>query len=173
MKTLISADDIQEAVAMLAATIEAEYQDKPLTIIGVLTGSLMLLADLVRQIDMPVRVGLIQASSYRGKATRPEALAVGVRLIPELQGRHVLLVDDIFDTGQTLATLLDELGRENIASLRSAVLLWKQDRREVEIVPDFYCFKIPNAFVVGYGLDHDDEYRNLPHIAVLEDDDLR
>lgn len=157
---------------MLAATIEAEYQGEPLTIIGVLTGSLMLLADLVRQIDMPLRVGLIQASSYRGRATRPESLTVGLRLMPDLTGRHVLLIDDIFDTGRTLATLLEELSAENVVSLRSAVLLWKEDRREVEATPDHYCFKIPNAFVVGYGLDHDDEYRNLPYIAVLEAEDL-
>lgn len=172
VKPLIGADEIQAAVAELAAEIEEEYRGRPLTIVGVLTGSLMLLADLTRRIDMPLRVGLIQASSYRGKATRPQSLAVGVRLMPDLTGRHVLLVDDIFDTGQTLSRLLAELREEDVLSVRSAVLLWKEGRREVEVRPDYHCFKIPDAFVVGYGLDHDDEYRNLPYVAVLEEGDL-
>ncbi|MBA3315636.1 MAG: hypoxanthine phosphoribosyltransferase [Planctomycetota bacterium] len=171
MKTLISADEVQAAVAQLAATIENEYRGKPLTIVGVLTGSLMLLADLVRHIDLPLKIGLIQASSYRGKATRAERLAINVSLTPDLTGRHVLLIDDIFDTGHTLAGLLEQLSHGNVASLKSAVLLWKEGRQEVEIVPDHHCFKIPDQFVVGYGLDYDDEYRNLPYVAVLEEKD--
>jgi hypoxanthine phosphoribosyltransferase len=171
VKTLITADQIQAAVARLAATIEQEYRGKPLTIVGVLTGSLMLLADLVRHIDLPLKVGLIQASSYRGKATRSEQLAINATLTPDLTGRHVLLVDDIFDTGHTLAAILDQLSDNNVASLRSAVLLWKEGRQEVAIVPDHHCFKIPDQFVVGYGLDYDDEYRNLPYVAVLEEGD--
>ena len=171
MKSLISADEIQAAVARLAAEIEAEYRGKPLTIVGVLTGSLMLLADLVRRVDLPLRVGLIQASSYRGKATSPGDLELNASLTPDLTGRHVLLIDDIFDTGKTLAALVDRLSRENIAGLRSAVLLWKEGRQEVDLVPDHHCFKIPDAFVVGYGLDYDDEYRHLPYVAVLEEGD--
>ena len=171
MKSLISADEIQAAVADLAAKVEAEYRGKPLTIVGVLTGSLMLLADLIRRVDLPLRVGLIQASSYRGKATRPGGLELNASLTPDLAGRHVLLVDDIFDTGRTLAGIVDRLSRENVASLKSAVLLWKEGRREVDLLPDYYCFKIPDAFVVGYGLDYDDEYRNLPYVAVLEEGD--
>lgn len=171
MKTLISANEIQHAVGKLASAIEAEYRDKPLTIVGVLTGSLMLLADLVRRIDLPLRVGLIQASSYRGRATSPDSLKVDSRLTPDLTGRHVLLIDDIFDTGHTLAALLEQLSHENVASLKSAVLLWKEGRQQVDITPDFHCFTIPDAFVVGYGLDYDDEYRNLPYVAVLEEGD--
>jgi len=171
VKTLIPADEIQSAVAHLAATIEQEYRGKPLTIVGVLTGSLMLLADLVRHIDLPLKVGLIQASSYRGKTMRAEQLAINATLTPDLTGRHVLLIDDIFDTGHTLAALLDQLSDNNVASLRSAVLLWKEGRQEVEITPDHHCFRIPDQFVVGYGLDYDDEYRNLPYVAVLEEGD--
>ena len=81
------------------------------------------------------------------------------------------MIDDIFDTGRTLAALVERLSQENVLSLRSAVLLWKQGRQEVELVPDYHCFKIPDAFVVGYGLDYDDEYRNLPYVAVLETGD--
>jgi hypoxanthine phosphoribosyltransferase len=168
---LISAEQIQAAVAELARKIEAEYRGKPLTIVGVLTGSLMLLADLVRRIDLPLRVGLVQASSYRGKATRPGDLELNAALTPDLTGRHVLLLDDIFDTGRTLAALVDRLSNENVESLRSAVLLWKEGRQEVDLTPDHYCFKIPDVFVVGYGLDYDDEYRNLPYVAILEAED--
>lgn len=171
MKPLISAAEIQAAVANLAAEVETAYRGKPLTIVGVLTGSLMLLADLVRRVDLPLRVGLIQASSYRGKATSPGDLELNASLTPDLAGRHVLLVDDIYDTGKTLAGLVDRLSRENIASLRSAVLLWKEGRQVVELTPDYHCFKIPDAFVVGYGLDYADEYRNLPYVAVLEQGD--
>src|SRR5689334_601312 len=124
MKTLISADEIQAAVAELAVQIENEYRGKPLTIVGVLTGSLMLLADLVRRVDLPLRVGLVQASSYRGKVTRPGDLELNASLTPDLTGRHVLLLDDIFDTGRTLAALVERLSREDVASLKSAVLLW-------------------------------------------------
>jgi hypoxanthine phosphoribosyltransferase len=172
VKPLISANEIQHAVSELAAQIEADFRDKPLTIVGVLTGSLMLLADLIRRVDLPLRVGLIQASSYRGRVTSPADLAIDARLTPDLTGRHVLLVDDIFDTGRTLAALIDRLSLENVAGLKSAVLLWKEGRREVPLTPDYHCFKIPDAFVVGYGLDYDDEYRNLPYVAVLEAGDL-
>ncbi|HEX6984172.1 MAG TPA: hypoxanthine phosphoribosyltransferase [Planctomycetaceae bacterium] len=172
MKPLISAEQIQDAVAELAGQIETEYRGQPLTIVGVLTGSLMLLADLVRRIDLPLRVGLIQASSYRGKVTAPGDLELNASLTPDLTGRHVLLIDDIYDTGKTLAALVERLSRENVLSLRSAVLLWKEGRREVDLVPDYHCFTIPDAFVVGYGLDYDDEYRNLPYVAVLEESDL-
>ncbi len=173
MKILIPAEDIQTAVAELARRVEEEYRGEPLTIVGVLTGSLMLLADLVRRIELPLRVGLIQASSYRGKATEPGKLTLDASLTPDLSGRHVLLIDDIFDTGKTLAALVERLSHENVASLKCAVLLWKRDRQVVDLMPDYHCFTIPDAFVVGYGLDYNDEYRNLPYVAVLDEQELR
>ena len=100
-------------------------------------------------------------------------MSVGLNLIPDIAGRDVLLVDDIFDTGRTIVRLLDELQRYRPASVRTAVLLWKEGRSEVMATPDHFGFQIPNAFVVGYGLDYDDDYRHLPDIAVLEDGDLR
>ena len=168
MKPLLSAEEIQTAVARLADEISEEYAGRPLTILGVLTGSLMLLADLIRRIDLPLRVGLVQAHSYRGKATTPGELEINDSLIPDLTGRHVLLIDDIYDTGRTLEALIERLSHEKIADLKSAVLLWKEGRSVVSLTPDYHCFKIPDAFVVGYGLDFNDEFRNLPYIAVLE-----
>jgi hypoxanthine phosphoribosyltransferase len=99
-------------------------------------------------------------------------LTINIDLMPVIAGRDVLLVDDIFDTGRTMARLLNELNRHEPASIRTAVLLWKQGRSEVEITPDYHGFQIPDVFVVGYGLDYNDDYRHLPQIAVLTSDDL-
>jgi hypoxanthine phosphoribosyltransferase len=167
MEILISADRIQQRIAELARQIQADYQDRPVTIIGVLTGSLIFLADLVRHLDLPIRIGLIQASSYRGATTRPGELHVQPELLPDIRGRHILLLDDILDTGQTLNHLVPRLRSLEPASLRVAVLLRKQGRLKVALEPDYFGFDIPDAFVIGYGLDFNDEYRHLPYVAIL------
>jgi hypoxanthine phosphoribosyltransferase len=167
MKVLLSADDIQRRVAEMAGQIAADYHGRDVTIVGVLTGCLMFLADLVRHLDLPLRIGLIQASSYRGEATMPGTLHVQPELLPDLRGRHVLLLDDILDTGQTLAHLREHLQSLGVASLRIGVLLRKIGRQQVALEPDYRGFDIPDAFVVGYGLDYNDEYRHLPYIAIL------
>ena len=172
MKLLIGEDEIRERVAELGRQIVADYREGPVTVLGVLTGSIIFLADLIRAVDLPIRVGLIQASSYRGRATRPGELAVSTDLLPDVAGQNVVLVDDIFDTGHTLATLCDLIRAKQPRSLRSAVLLWKEGRSQVAIEPDYNCFRIPDVFVVGYGLDYNDQYRHLPYIAALEPGDL-
>ena len=172
MKTLLTESEIHEGVSKLAAQLSAEYGETPVTIVGVLTGSLVFMADLIRQLKMPLRVGLVQASSYRGAVTVRSELTVDASRLPEITGRHVLLLDDIFDTGHTLAAMLEELQALQPASLKSAVLLTKEERQEVPINPDYSIFRIPNAFVVGYGLDYNDHFRNLPYVAELEPDDL-
>lgn len=172
MYTLLSETEIEAAVNDLGRRIATEYRGRPLTILGVLTGSIILLSDLIRRIDLPLKVGLIQASSYRGSATEPGTLTINADLLPDITGRDIVLIDDIFDTGKTLQALLRTIEAKQPSSLRSAVLLWKADRRQVDITPDYYCFKIPDRFVVGYGLDYNDEYRHLPYIAALDDGDL-
>jgi hypoxanthine phosphoribosyltransferase len=167
MQVRITAAQIQQRVAELASEIAVDYRDRPVTIIGVLTGCLMFLADLVRHLDLQLRIGLIQASSYRGTATRPGKLVIQPELLPDVKGRHVLLLDDILDTGQTLGYLVKQLRDLGASSLRVAVLLRKQKRQQVPLEPDYCGFDIPDEFVVGYGLDYDDEYRHLPFIAVL------
>jgi hypoxanthine phosphoribosyltransferase len=167
MDILLSAERIHTRVGELAAQIKDHYQGQPITIVGVLTGCLMFLADLVRHLDMPVRIALIQASSYRGTATRPGELRVQADLVPDVRNHHVLLIDDILDTGQTLSHLMKHLKNLEPASLRVAVLLRKLERLQVPITPDFFGFDIPDVFVVGYGLDFNDEYRHLPYVAVL------
>jgi hypoxanthine phosphoribosyltransferase len=171
MKLLLSAGQIQERVAALARQIALDYRDRELTIVGVLTGSLIFVADLVRNLDMPLRIGLIQASSYRGPATKAGALHVAPELLPDVRARHVLLLDDILDTGRTLSHLVAHLRGLGVASLRVGVLLRKIGRQETALEPDYTGFDIPDRFVVGYGLDFNDEFRHLPYIAELEETD--
>jgi hypoxanthine phosphoribosyltransferase len=167
MKILLPAERIQERVAELAGQIARDYHGRPVTIVGVLTGCLMFLADLVRRLDLPLRIGLIQASSYRGATTTPGALHVQPELLPDLRGRHVLLLDDILDTGRTIAHLHQHLSGLGVESLRTAVLLRKLGRQQVDFRPDYCGFDVPDVFVVGYGLDYNDEYRHLPYLAEL------
>jgi hypoxanthine phosphoribosyltransferase len=168
VKKLLSEDQLREGVKRLARDIASCYEDRPLTIVGVLTGSLVVLADLIRHLEMPLRVGLVQARSYRGQATRPGELFINADLLPDINGREVLLLDDIFDTGHTLRGLLAQLDKLGPHSVRSGVLLLKRGRQEVDLRPDFIGFEIPDEFVVGYGLDYNDLYRNLPYVAALE-----
>lgn len=168
MRELLSAEQIRDGVARVADEINAHYDNQPLTVVGVLTGSLVFLADLIRQMPMPLRVGVVQARSYRGTTTAPGPLTVNADMLPDVRDRHVLLVDDIFDTGHTLFELVSRIGEMKPASLRSVALLRKMGRQEVSIAPNYLGFEIPNEFVVGYGLDYDDLYRNLPYLAALE-----
>jgi hypoxanthine phosphoribosyltransferase len=163
---LLSEAQIQQRVRQLGRQIEADYQGKPLTIVAVLTGSLILLADLIRQIQIPLRVALLQASSYRGTTTSAAPLVVNEAFSPEVDGRDVLLLDDILDTGQTLATLVRHMSDRGARSVRTAVLLRKVGRQQVPLEPDYCGFTIPDAFVVGYGLDYNEKYRNLRDIVV-------
>jgi hypoxanthine phosphoribosyltransferase len=172
LKTLLSSEQIRAGVARLAGQLAVDYAGKSPAVIGVLTGSMVLLADLIRQIDLPLQVGLVQARSYRGAATRPGELEIHAELLPEISDRDVVLVDDIFDTGRTLHALVGQLGQLGPRSLRTAVLLRKLERREVPIEPDYWVFEIPNVFVVGYGLDYQDSYRHLPYVAELDEHDL-
>ena len=156
----------------MAFEINQTYANRPLTIVGVLTGSVVLLADVIRQLTMPLRVGVVQASSYRGATTRGP-LVINSDLMPDIANHDVLIVDDIFDTGHTLTELIQLMGKLGPTSVRTAVLLRKTGQQQVEMQPDFVGFEIPNEFVVGYGLDYQDEYRHLPFVGVLEEADLQ
>ena len=169
MKVLIAEEELQTGVRRMAAEIRGRYAYRPLTIVGVMIGSIVFLADLIRRIDLPLRVDLVQARSYRAGSTRPGPLVINMDLLSsDVRGRDVLLIDDIFDTGNTLWELLPQIDELGPASVRSAVLLRKEGRCQVPMKPDFVGFDIPNAFVVGYGLDYRDMHRNLPYVAVLE-----
>jgi hypoxanthine phosphoribosyltransferase len=170
MQVLLSAEQIQASIDRLAAEIRRREEGRPLTVIAVMTGSIIFLADLIRKLDMPLRVGVIQAKSYTG--TERGALSVNSDMLPEVAGRDVLVVDDIFDTGHTLVEVLaflDELGPR---SIRTAVLVLKRGKQQVKMRPDYVGCEIPDVFVVGYGLDYKDAYRNLPYLAALDPQDI-
>ena len=172
MRILLNEDELIQGVDRLASEIDGFYgSDRPLTVIAVMTGSLVLFADLIRRLSMPQRVGVIQASSYRG-GMKAGDLSVDANMLIDVSGRDVLLVDDIFDTGKTLEHLTGKILDLGAKSVRSAVLLHKQREHEVNLRPDFVAFQIPDEFVVGYGLDYLDMYRNLPYLAVLEPEEV-
>lgn len=169
-KILITAEQIQERVRALGAQIAADYRPLgDLLLVGVLKGCAMFMVDLARAIDLPLAMDFIATSSY-GKTTESSGV---VRMLKDLDtdiaGRHVLIVEDIIDSGLTLAYLRGHLLRRNPASLRICALLNKPERRRADIPIDYLGFDIPNEFVVGYGLDFDEKYRNLPYIGVLHE----
>ena len=166
VKVLLSEQQIQDGVKRLAGQITEQYGKDPLTIIGIMTGSIILLSDLIRMLELPLRVGVIQTSSYRDGTERGE-LRINDNMMLDIRDRDVLLIDDIFDTGHTLSRVVDRIHEFGPSSLRSAVLMCKTGRQEVEYRPDYVTFDIPDEFVIGYGLDFEDEYRNLPYIGSL------
>ena len=168
MEVLIPADKIHARVDELAAEIVRAYDGRPVTVVGILTGCLIFTADLIRKIDLPLRVAFLTASSYRGATTVPGLLEIRDDLLPDIAGRHILLLDDILDTGKTLTRVVEHLIDRGAASVKVGVLLRKIGRQEVPFEPDFVGFTIPDKFVIGYGLDFNDEYRHLPFIGVLE-----
>jgi hypoxanthine phosphoribosyltransferase len=168
VRRLIEAAEIQQRVTELGRQITADYRGRPLTVIGVLTGSLVLVSDLIRTIELPIRVGMIRASSYAGRTTTGNAVSIDLNLLPDVRARDVLIVDDVFDSGRTLTALVERLQTCDAASVRTAVLLWKERPRETEWTPDYFGFRIPDVFVVGYGLDYNDEHRSLPYVAALD-----
>jgi hypoxanthine phosphoribosyltransferase len=170
MKVLVTADAIQQSIDRLAAEINRREEGRPLTVIAVMTGSIIFLADLIRKLKMPLRVGVIQARSYAG--TERGSLAINSDMLPEVAGRDVLVIDDIFDTGHTLLEVLGLLDELQPRSIRTAVLVLKQGKQLVTLRPDYVGFEIPDVFVVGYGLDYHDAYRNLPYLAALEPTDI-
>ena len=165
MKILLNESELNDGVERLADEINQTYGSKPLTIVGVLTGSVILMADLIRKLEMPLRVGVVQTSSYQG--TDRGALTINSDMMLDIAGRDVLLIDDIFDTGNTLEEVTQLMKDLGPTSLKSAVLLLKTGFQEVQWRPEFVAFDIPDEFVVGYGLDFNDEYRNLPYLACL------
>ena len=165
---LLSSERIQAKVAELGARISTDYAGKSLTLVSVLKGSLPFMADLMRAITIPVRIDLMEVSSYGGTATESSGL---VRILKDLSasiaGEDVLIVEDIIDTGLTLNYLIRYLRGKNPATLRICTLLDKPARRLVDIPVDYRGFTIPDQFVVGYGLDYGEIYRNLRFVGVL------
>src|SRR5258708_20718654 len=182
MRVLIPAAELARGVAELAARIDADYrlvaegrrggrprpQDDPLMAVGVLKGSVFFLADLLKRLRVPVAVDFFQTASYGSGGENRGEVRIRKDLDLSIRGRDVLLVEDIVDTGYTVRTILDLLRFRGARSVRLCALLDKQAARQVEVPIDYRGFAIEDIFVVGYGLDHAERYRNLPHIAVWQ-----
>ncbi len=170
---LISEDQIQERVRAMARAIAQDYKGKTPLLVGVLKGSFIFLADLVRELDIPVEIDFLAVSSY-GKATETSGEVKIIKDLSEpIEGRHVLLVEDIVDTGLTLQYLYRLLGDRAPASLRIAVFLDKKERRLVDVPIHYVGFEVPDLFLVGYGLDYAEKYRNLKYIRALRPEEVR
>lgn len=159
---------IKKRVRSIAQELKATYGDGEFTIVSLINGAIMFTADLMRQIDNPVRLDCIRISSYGEKTKSAGTPQVVASLTLDIRNRHVLIVDDILDTGKTMKLVAGLVRKLHPASLRTCVLLDKVGRREVEFEADFVGFKIPDKFVIGYGLDFAERYRNLPCIGVLK-----
>lgn len=167
-KILISENTLQTEIQALGERITQMYTGKNLLLISVLKGSFVFMADLVRYIRIPLEVDFLTASSYKSGLTSSGKVEVFQKLSSKLEQFHVVIVEDILDSGLTLATLKGVISEYKPISLRICTLLDKPERRQNDIVADFSCFTIPDAFVVGYGLDYNERYRNLPYIGIYD-----
>ena len=166
-KILIDADRIRQRIAELGGEITRDYAGRRPVLVGVLNGAVVFLADLMREIDLPLEMYMMAASSYEGTESTG-SVEITRSLDADISGRDVILVEDIVDTGITLQRLLTDLQAENPASLEVCALLSKPSRRVVESRVKYIGFDIPDEFVIGYGLDYNQQYRNLPYIATIE-----
>ena len=166
---LVEADDLQRRVAELGAEISGDYEGRDLVMIGVLKGAVLFMADLMRSLEVPCEIDFMAVSSY-GSATDSSGV---VRILKDLdasiEGRDVLLIEDIVDSGLTLHYLLKSLRAREPRSLEVCALLTKPERRRIDLPIRYVGFEIPNRFAIGYGLDHAQRYRNLPYVAALKD----
>lgn len=168
-QVLFTREQIAQRVAEMAEEIARTYEDQDagLTLVTILSGSLIFLADLIRCLPIRMKIGLITVSSYAGATTTSRGAKLLTELNADVRGRHVLVVDDILDTGKTLRLVLERLNGRAPASMRTCVLLRKPAKAPPDVHADFVGFDIDDVFVVGYGLDYNDLYRNYPHIGIL------
>ena len=169
-KVLIEEDAVAARVAELGAEISNDYADKDLLLVGVLKGAVFFMADLMRQISIPCEVDFMAISSYGASTDSSGVVRILKDLDINIEGRDVLVVEDIIDSGLTLSYLIRNLESRNPASLEICALLTKPDRREIDVHVRYTGFEIPNEFVIGYGLDFGERYRNLPYVAVFDPD---
>jgi hypoxanthine phosphoribosyltransferase len=167
---LITAEQIDERIQQLAERISHDYRDKNPVLVGVLTGGFVFLADLIRRIEIPCTVDFVSWSSYGKDTSSSGIFRIMKDLETNVESKHVLIIEDIIDTGLTLHYLLDNIRSRRPASVKVAALLDKPSRRRIEAKADYLGFQIRDAFVVGYGLDFAQHYRNLPYIAILKPD---
>lgn len=168
---LFTEEEILNRVDELGKQISDDYKDKNLYVISLLRGSFVFAADLVRKINVPVKIDFIITSSYGHETETTGVVKMANDIEEDLTGYHVLIVDDIVDSGLTMKYVLKHLKTKNPSSIKSCVLLDKPERRQLKLVPDYIGFTIPNKFVVGYGLNYGDYYRNFPYVFAVTDKD--
>ena len=168
LKVLISEDDLQTRIKELGKEITEDYKGKDIIVISVLKGSIMFMADLLRSIDTHVEIDFMVVSSYGSGVVSTGAVKMLKDIFLSIEGKDVLIVEDILDTGKTLHYIKEYLGARKPSSIKICTLLDKPERREADITADYVGFVVPDEFVIGYGLDFDERYRNLPYIGVLK-----
>lgn len=166
-RVLVRREEITAAVKELGKRITADYQGKEPVVVGILKGAVVFYSDLIRELDLPMYTDFMSVSSYGAGTESTGELRIRMDLTNGIKGRDVIIVEDIVDTGLTLFNLKKHLAGRGATSIKIATLLDKPARRRVELEADYSCFTIPDAFVVGYGLDYNEKYRNLPDIGVL------
>ena len=166
-RVLISQEELEAAVARIGRQISEDFRDKDPIFVGVLKGCFIFMADLMRHVDIKCTMDFMAVSSYSGTSSTG-AVKINKDLGQDIEGRHVIIVEDILDSGVTLSYLKHYLLGRRPASITIATLLDKPARRKADVYADYSCFEVPDAFVVGYGLDYNEHYRNLPYIGVLK-----
>ena len=169
-KILVSEEEIFEKSKELGQIIAKEYADKKPLLVGILKGSIPFMAELIKHIDAHIETDYMVVSSYHGGTESSGTVKIVKDLDNSVAGRHIIFVEDIIDTGRTLKELKELFALRQAASIKIATLLDKPEGRVVEIEPDYTCFTIPNEFVVGFRLDYDENYRNLPYVGVLKEE---
>ena len=169
-RVLIPQTEIQEKIQAVGAQITKEYEGKPLLLVSILNGAFVFMADLCRAIRIPCETAFMCAKSYYNGTTSSGIVKITMDLAQDISNYHVIIAEDIIDTGRTLNDVVKLLQARNPLSLKVITLLDKPERRRVDITPDYYGFEIPDKFVVGYGLDYNDHYRNLPEVCVLKEE---
>ena len=167
-KVLISEEELKRRITEMGRQITQEYHGEPLTIVGILKGAAIFFADLARSIDLPLQMDFMSVSSYGSGTSTSGAVRILKDLDSSMEGKDLLVVEDILDSGMTLSFLLKNLSARKPNSIRLCTLLDKPERRKVDIFPDYVGAVVPDKFIVGYGLDYAEKYRNLPYIGVLK-----
>ena len=171
-EVLIDAETLRARVGELGAEVSADYADRDLLLIGVLKGAVFFMADLMRKLTVPCEIDFMAVASYGASTDSSGVVRILKDLDINIEGRNVLVVEDIIDSGLTLSYLIRTLSAREPASLEVCALLTKPGRREIDVPVRYVGFEIPNRFVIGYGLDFAERYRNLPYVAVLDPDTL-
>lgn len=169
-EVLISEEEIREATKKVAILLSEEYRDKNPLVVGILKGALPFMADLMKEMDIFLEYDMMDVSSYGTALSSSGEVKIIKDLDASVEGRHILIVEDIIDTGRTLKYLQDMFIRRNAASVKLVTMLDKPSGRVTDLQVDWSCFEIPDAFVVGYGLDYRENYRNLPYVGVLKEE---